>query len=123
MHRIKSKYRKMSWSRSKTNDPMSLKSPHTKRKLRQVKNSGKQTDTIDTMDTINMDNNKLKFLKEIYKVQSPSGQEDRMKKFIIPYLCEMKGVNFKHDSIENLLVTKGTLKEGEYYPCLVAHLD
>lgn len=61
----------------------------------------------------------------IYKVLSiPSfiGKEYRMMEFLMKYSKE-KGYKAGIDDSGNVYFCKGTLAEGEYYPCLSAHMD
>lgn len=63
-------------------------------------------------------------LMSLYRIQSPSGYENSMIKFITNYIkTNHPGVTVKQDINGNLLITKGILKDGESYPCLVAHMD
>ena len=64
----------------------------------------------------------LGLLKKLAKIQSYSGEEDAMIDFIKKVINKL-GVNYKVDSAGNILITKGVLCEGEYYPCIVAHMD
>lgn len=61
----------------------------------------------------------------MYKVLStPSftGQEYRMTEFLMAYAKEM-GYAFEMDAKSNVYLRKGTLPDGEYYPCVTAHMD
>lgn len=57
----------------------------------------------------------------IFSIQSPSGKEYMMKAFILGKLKAMH-VSYTVDPMGNILVTKGNIEEGEYYPCIVAHM-
>ena len=61
-----------------------------------------------------------RLLKKLYAIHSPSGKEDKMIKFLIPYLQSLPGVKLGKDYYGNLYAMKG---ESESYPCVVAHLD
>lgn len=60
---------------------------------------------------------------KLFSVQSYSGDEILMIKYIIDILKTLKGVTYEIDKNSNILITKGTLDKDEYYPCLVAHMD
>ena len=61
-------------------------------------------------------------LKEVLEIPSYSGMEDLVVEFIVDF-C--KKHNFDHyvDKHKNVYVTKGKVKKGEFYPCVVAHTD
>jgi hypothetical protein len=59
---------------------------------------------------------------DIFSVQSPSGKEFAMQTFLKKELNKHL-VSYTQDYYGNILVTKGKLEEGEYYPCVVAHMD
>ena len=62
-------------------------------------------------------------LEKLYYIQSPSNHEENMRNFIIESIKKIDGIKYSTDSIGNLFVVKGNLKNGEYYPCVVAHMD
>ena len=63
----------------------------------------------------------MKLLMDLYKVHSPSGHEEAMRKFIASYIGKhIKEAQVVMDKIGNLFVTKGL---SETYPCIVAHMD
>jgi len=59
----------------------------------------------------------------ICKVQSPSGKEQAMIDFLKNRLDRIYGVYYEIDVHGNILITKGNVGAGEYYPCIVAHMD
>jgi tripeptide aminopeptidase len=61
-------------------------------------------------------------LNKILEIPSCSGMEDLMVEHIINF-CMMNDLQYEVDESQNVYVTKGTPKEGEYYPCVVAHTD
>lgn len=61
----------------------------------------------------------MELLKQLYRISSPSGQEKRMRKYILKY-CKKLGAETQVDSKGNVYVTKGV---AESYPCIVAHMD
>lgn len=66
----------------------------------------------------------LKLYEEILGIQSPSGNEGNMIRFITNYISKRHPkAKVEQDKFGNLYVTKGELNEGEHFPCLVAHTD
>ena len=78
-------------------------------------------DTID-LETPTYTKQELKEIKEIFSIQSPSYYEQEVTEYICNKLDSWK-IPYEIDTIGNILITKGTLNKGEYYPCLAAHLD
>jgi tripeptide aminopeptidase len=64
----------------------------------------------------------IDFLKSVLSVPTHSFHEDEMIEYLINYLFEKK-YDYKIDEMGNIYVVKGTINEGEYYPCVVAHTD
>lgn len=86
-------------------------------------------DIIKAFSNIRKHNKKLelKFLKEkfayrLMSVPSYSGMEDRMIEFIENW-AKTNNVECILDKSRNIYLTKGTVGEGEYYPCVTSHLD
>jgi len=63
-----------------------------------------------------------KMLYEVMSVPSLSGYEYRMVTYLVMW-ARKHNVQYEFDNYGNLYFTKGELKEGEYYPCVTAHLD
>ena len=61
----------------------------------------------------------MELLKQLYKIMSKSGMEDRIKSFILDSLNDVP-MSITTDEIGNLFITKG---EAESFPCVAAHLD
>lgn len=64
----------------------------------------------------------IDFLKEVLSVPSVSGDETMVKDFIIEFAVK-NNIDYYLDTKGNLYLTKGELSEGEYYPCVVSHVD
>jgi len=63
----------------------------------------------------------LNLLKDLYKINSHSGEEAILRKFLLSYLKHhYTGLKVRVDSTGNILITKGRAIE---YPCVVAHYD
>ncbi|MBQ5890944.1 MAG: hypothetical protein IIW76_00055 [Bacteroidales bacterium] len=61
----------------------------------------------------------MQLLKQLYSINSKSGKEYEIKKFILDFLSELS-LTIEEDKIGNLFITKG---QSDSYPCVVAHLD
>ena len=61
----------------------------------------------------------MEILKQLYKISSKSGMEDRIKSFVLGSVNDVD-LKVDTDDIGNLFITKGI---ADTYPCLVAHLD
>jgi len=65
-----------------------------------------------------------KFLKEVLSIPTISKEEELMREYIIEFAIT-NGIEYKVDHKGNVYLTKGSEKmtEGEYYPCVVSHID
>jgi len=63
-----------------------------------------------------------KLMYDVLSVPSYTGKERRMRAFIVNYALD-KGYLCETDEMGNVYLTKGTLPEGGFYPCLTAHMD
>jgi putative aminopeptidase FrvX len=75
---------------------------------------------IETKSTYKED---VDFMKEVFSIQSYSHQEEMMVAYVENKLSNHKDITWIKDVHGNILITKGALNNGEYYPCLAAHLD
>lgn len=66
--------------------------------------------------------NNLEFFKRLLSVPTHTYQEDKMIDFITSHL-EFKNYDHWVDEYGNIYVTKGVVKSGEHFPCVVAHTD
>jgi hypothetical protein len=64
----------------------------------------------------------IKELYEVMQVPSCSRYEFRMAAYIILW-ARKNGVDYRFDKKGNIYLTKGTLGEGEFYPCVTSHMD
>lgn len=62
------------------------------------------------------------FAYDLMKVPSLSGMEHRMVTYIMMF-AHKNNIDYQFDNYGNLYLTKGKLEEGEYYPCMTAHVD
>ena len=65
-----------------------------------------------------------KLLKDVLSVPTISTQEDLMREYIIAFAIN-NDIKYKIDHKGNIYLTKGSEKmtSGEYYPCVVSHID
>jgi putative aminopeptidase FrvX len=68
---------------------------------------------------------KIDLLKNLYRINSKSGQEVEMSNFILNYLSQYEKrtkveLDIEYDKVGNILVTQGI---ADTYPCLLAHQD
>ena len=61
----------------------------------------------------------MELLKQLYKISSKSGMEDRIRSYVLNCLSDVT-LTVDTDEIGNLFITKGA---AEFYPCVAAHLD
>lgn len=64
----------------------------------------------------------LDFVKEVLSIPSYTGSEDLVRDFILSWASK-KGIKASTDDFGNVYLVKGTASEGEFYPCLTAHMD
>ena len=63
----------------------------------------------------------LNLLKDLYKINSHSGEEEKIRKFILSYVKKhYTGVKVNTDKLGNIYITKGKAKQ---YACIAAHMD
>ena len=71
---------------------------------------------METAETID-----FSLLKQLFSIHSPSGNEKRMKKFIMKWISKnVPDASVSFDRKGNIYVIRG---KDETYPCIVAHLD
>lgn len=105
-------------------------------KNEQNKSSGEEIPTtlVVVKDEDSFDASKLKkyiineyvaisHMTGVFKIQSPSRNEVAMVEFLKRKLNNIEGVFYEIDTKGNILVSKGVIGAGEYYPCIVAHMD
>ena len=65
-----------------------------------------------------------KFLKEVLSIPTYSTKEDVMRDYLLKFATD-NGIESKVDIKGNVYLTKGNEKmtSGEYYPCVVSHID
>lgn len=62
------------------------------------------------------------FIYDVMSVPTVSNAEYRLVSFIILW-ARRNGIKYEFDDYGNVYLTKGELSEGEFYPCVTAHLD
>lgn len=63
-----------------------------------------------------------KFVYELMAIPTLSRHEYRLVTFIMLW-AKRNNVEYDYDDYGNIYLTKGELAEGEFYPCMTAHLD
>lgn len=94
-----------------------------------VNNGVKETTVTTTNENEKKDENALslthldeKFVYELMSVPTSSSNEYRLVTFIILW-ARRNNIHYEFDDYGNVYLTKGEIKDGEYYPCVTAHLD
>lgn len=81
--------------------------------------SNEEKKDVDELSLTHLDKD---FVYELMSIPTLSSNEYRLTTFII--LWSMRNnINYELDDYGNIYLTKGNVKEGEYYPCITAHLD
>lgn len=62
------------------------------------------------------------FVYELMSVPTSSSNEYRLVTFIILW-ARRNNIHYEFDNYGNIYLTKGEIGEGEFYPCVTAHLD
>ena len=63
----------------------------------------------------------LNLLKDLYKINSHSGEEGKLRQFLLSYLKKhYTGLKVRTDKLGNIYITKG---KAINYPTIVAHMD
>lgn len=62
------------------------------------------------------------FAYELMAVPTCSDNEFRMSNYIIMFAIQ-NGIDYNVDDYGNVYLTKGVVNEGEFYPCMTAHID
>lgn len=86
------------------------------------KNNVNEQEKSSENDEIKLKSLKKDFIYEVMSIPSHSSSEYRMLTYIVLW-ARRNGIDYEFDDYGNLYLTKGTLKENEFYPCVTAHLD
>ena len=62
------------------------------------------------------------FIYDVMSIPTVSNAEYRLVTFIVLW-ARRNGIKYEFDDYGNVYLTKGELAEGEFYPCVTAHLD
>lgn len=74
------------------------------------------------VDEFNLKYIKKELAYEVMSTPTVSSHEYRLTTFIILW-ARRNNINYEFDEYGNIYLTKGKLKEGEFYPCVTSHLD
>lgn len=86
---------------------------------KETKEEKKEEENKDSLVLKNLD---VDFAFDVLSVPTCSHHEYRMVTFILLWARANK-VAYEFDDYGNIYLTKGTLEEGEFYPCVTSHLD
>lgn len=89
--------------------------------------SNEKVEEVATQPSVVEDDIELNFLNkdfifETMSIPTNSCNEFRMVIYVIQF-ARRNGIDYEFDDYGNVYLTKGKLKEGEYYPCVTSHLD
>ena len=76
-------------------------------------------DDTDTMSLTHLDKD---FVYELMRIPTLSEHEYRLVTFIVLW-ARRNNIAYEFDTYGNVYLTKGEVGDGEYYPCMTAHLD
>ena len=79
-------------------------------------------ETQKDVDALSLTHLDEKFVYELMSVPTSSSNEYRLVTFIILW-ARRNNIHYEFDDYGNVYLTKGEIKDGEYYPCVTAHLD
>ena len=104
-------------SNENTNEVSTEKTSETK-----VVNLVNNVETKKEEDILSLTHLDKDFVYELMSVPTSSSNEYRLVTFIILW-ARRNNIHYEFDDYGNVYLTKGEVKEGEYYPCVTAHLD
>lgn len=76
----------------------------------------------DPKDDIELTYLNKEFAYDMLSVPSSSYNEQRLVAYIMLWAMR-NNIKFEYDDYGNVYLTKGTLEDGEFYPCVTSHLD
>lgn len=82
----------------------------------------KENNMRKEVDALNLPNLDVKLMYEMMSVPTYSNYEYRMVTYLILW-ARKNNIEHKFDDYGNLYFIKGKPKDGEFYPCVTAHLD
>ena len=80
------------------------------------------TTSAETKVEMNLTHLNKDFVYELMSIPTVSSAEYRLVTFVILW-ARRNGIKYEFDDYGNIYLTKGEVAEGEYYPCVTAHLD
>jgi hypothetical protein len=104
---------------TKTGEVLDNKSENTPKTEKRVMTESEAREYMTTLPFKHID---VKELYETMQVPSCSRYEFRMAAYIILW-ARKNGIEYQFDKKGNVYLTKGELAEGEFYPCVTAHMD
>lgn len=109
---------------TKTTQPTETETVITETKEEAVKEDVKTVEPtkVETKHEMTLTHLKKDFVYELMSIPTLSSHEYRMTTFIILW-ARKNGIKYEFDTYGNIYLTKGELDNGEFYPCVTAHLD
>ena len=98
------------------------KTTETKVEDVKVEDTKKVEEKKEEQDELKLTHLNKDFVYELMSIPTVSKEEYRLVTFIILW-ARRNGIYYEFDKKGNVYLTKGELNEGEYYPCVTAHLD
>ena len=105
------------WSNGNTNEVSTVNTSETKSV--DLANNVDKEKNEDVLSLTHLDKD---FVYELMSVPTSSSHEYRLVTFIILW-ARRHNVKYEFYDYGNIYLTKGNVKENEYYPCVTAHLD
>lgn len=94
----------------------------TEQKVEEVKETKEETKEEKKEDEIVLTHLNKDFTYELMSIPTVSAEEYRLVTFVILW-ARRNNIHYEFDKKGNIYLTKGKLSEGEFYPCVTAHLD
>lgn len=104
-------------SNDTTNEVSTEKTNETK-----IVNLVTNTEEKKDEDVLSLTHLNKEFVYELMSVPTSSSNEYRLVTFIVLW-ARRNNISYEFDDYGNVYLTKGNIKENEYYPCVTAHLD
>lgn len=104
-------------SNNNTNEVSTEKTNETK-----IVNLVSNTEEKKDEDILSLTHLDKDFVYELMSIPTSSSNEYRLVTFIVLW-ARRNNIDYEFDDYGNIYLTKGEIKDGEYYPCVTAHLD
>ena len=102
--------------------PKAIEAPKSEESSKVPEDVKKETKTESTVAPLILTHLNKDFVYDLMSVPTVSSAEYRLVTFVILW-ARRNGIKYEFDKYGNVYLTKGELAEGEFYPCVTAHLD